>query len=144
MKIRDTARRLAANSAGAAVIEFALLGPIMIAMILGILWVGVQMQAYNGLRSAASDAGRYAVVEYQKSNKLTPTQLSEVVATMASRAPYNLASDRLDVAVTQQASPVANVKKFDITISYTAPSFLDFIGVGSPLQSFTQTVFVPV
>lgn len=143
MTVRDFLRRLAADARGGSVIEFGLLAPVMIAMLMGILWVGVQMQSYNGLRSVAADVSRYTVVEYQKSNKLTTGQIADVAAATAVRAPYSLQGDNLDVTVVEQSSPVANAKKFRITLSYTAMNFLSFMGVASPNLTFSQTVFVP-
>lgn len=135
--------RLMFDTKGGPAIEFALLAPAMIAMLMGILWVGLQMQSYNELRSISADVSRYTVVEYQKSNKLTPEQISSVAAATAVNAPYNLVGDNLDVNVVEQASPVASARKIQITLSYTAPNFLNFLGVGAPLQTFNQIVFVP-
>lgn len=143
MMARGTVHRLVHDTGGGSVIEFALLAPAMIAMLMGIFWIGVQMRSYNELRSIVSDVSRYTVVEYQKSNKLTTQQISDVASATAIRAPYNLAGSNLDVSVVQQASPVAGATEFQITLSYTAPNFLDFLGIGAPVQTFSQSVFVP-
>lgn len=143
MSARGLGQRLAADTRGASAIEFALLGPIMIAMLMGILWTGVQMYSQNRLRAIASDVNRYTVVEYQKANKLTATQISEVASATAIRAPYNLEAAQLDVTVAEPASPIAGAKQFQITLSYTAPNFLGFLGVGSPTQTYSQNVYVP-
>lgn len=148
MSARRLGRSLAADTKGASAIEFALLGPVMIAMLMGILWTGVQMYSQNQLRAIASDVSRYTVVQYQKSIdeksiKPTATQISEVAAATAMRAPYNLDASQLDVTVAEPASPVAGTKQFQITLSYTAPNFLGFLGVGSPTQTYTQNVYVP-
>lgn len=143
MNARDLGRRLAADTRGGSAIEFALLGPVMIAMLMGILWTGVQMYSQNRLRAIASDVSRYTVVEYQKSNKLTAAQISDVATATAIRTPYNLEATQLDVSVAEPASPVAGARQFRITLSYTAPNFLGFLGVGSPTQTYNQNVFVP-
>jgi Flp pilus assembly protein TadG len=136
-------RRLARDRDGASVVEFGLLAPVMIALLMGILWVGVQMQSYNELRSIASDVSRYTVVEYQKSNKLTTDQIATVAAAIAVRTPYNLAGDNLDVAVTELTSPVTGAREFRISLSYASPILIKSLGVGSPSQTFNQIVFVP-
>ena len=48
-------RRLRANARGAVAIEFALLGPAFIVMLLGVLQVGIGLQSYNALRNASAD-----------------------------------------------------------------------------------------
>ena len=63
--------RLKRDNSGAAVIEFAILAPVIFAMLLGVIQVGLSMQAQNALRSIASQTARYAVVEYQKGNEVT-------------------------------------------------------------------------
>jgi Flp pilus assembly protein TadG len=143
MSARTVIRRLALDVQGGSVIEFGLLAPVMMVLLLGILWVGIQMQSYNELRSVASDVGRYTAVQYQKSNKLTTDQIAAQAASMATNPPYNLAGDHLDVTVTELASPVAGARQFQISLSYT--SWFDFqsLGLGSPTQTYNQTVFVP-
>jgi hypothetical protein len=101
------------------------------------------MKSYNELRSVAADVSRYTVIEYQKSNKLTAAQVSDVAAATAVRLPYALIGDNLDVTVTEPASPVANTKMLVLQLSYTAPSLLQFAGIGSPTLNFSQTIYVP-
>lgn len=136
-------RRLLVDRTAGAAIEFGLLAPAMITMLMGVIWVGIQMKAYNELRSVTADVSRYTVIEYQKSNKLTAAQISDVAAATAVRPPYALIGDNLDVSVTEPTSPVSGTKKLVIQLSYSAPSLLQFAGVGSPTLSFSQTVYVP-
>ena len=144
MTARRFFRDLAADSRGGPAVEFGLLAPAMITMLLGIIWVGIQMKSYNELRSVAADVSRYTVIEYQKSNKLTTNQISEVAAATAVRLPYGLNGDNLDVTVTEQTSPVASAKKLVLVLSYTAPpDLLKIIGVSAPLMTYSKTVYVP-
>ncbi|MBV1689359.1 pilus assembly protein [Novosphingobium sp. G106] len=143
MTARQRMRRLFADSTAGSAIEFGLLAPAMITMLMGVMWVGIQMKAYNELRSVTADVSRYTVIEYQKSNKLTAAQISDVAAATAVRPPYALIGDNLDVNVTEPTSPVTNTRKLVIQLSYTAPSLLQFAGVGSPTLSFSQTIYVP-
>ena len=62
-------RRLTANERGASAVEFALLAPVFISLMLGVVEVGMYMQNYSAVRSLASDASRFAAVEYQKACK---------------------------------------------------------------------------
>lgn len=143
MTARRFLSRFGVDAKGGAAIEFGLLAPAMIAMLLGVIWVGIQMKAYNELRSVAADVSRYTVIEYQKSNKLTTAQISEVAAATAVRRPYGLIGDNLDVTVTEQTSSVTSARKLVLQLSYTAPNFLQFAGVGAPALRFTQTMYVP-
>lgn len=143
MTAQQHMRRLFVDRTAGAAIEFGLLAPAMITMLMGVMWVGIQMKAYNELRSVTADVSRYTVIEYQKSNKLTAAQISDVAAATAVRPPYALIGDNLDVSVTEPTSPVSGTKKLVIQLSYAAPSLLQFAGVGSPTLSFSQTVYVP-
>jgi Flp pilus assembly pilin Flp len=143
MKLWQFSRRFLADARGASAIEFGLLAPAMITMLMGVVWVGIQMKSYNELRSVAADVSRYTVIEYQKSNKLTAAQISDVAAATAVRLPYTLIGDNLDVSVTEPVSPIANTKTLVLQLSYTAPSLLQFAGIGSPTLNFSQTIYVP-
>lgn len=143
MKLWQFSRGFLADARGASAIEFGLLAPAMITMLMGVVWVGIQMKSYNELRSVAADVSRYTVIEYQKSNKLTAAQISDVAAATAVRLPYALIGDNLDVSVTEPVSPIANTKTLVLQLSYTAPSLLQFAGIGSPTLNFSQTIYVP-
>ena len=80
-------QRLRDDCDGAAMVEFALLAPIMLVMLFGVLMMGVQMQTYNALRGIAYDVNRYTVVEYQKANDLNASQISQVAASIARSSP---------------------------------------------------------
>ena len=67
--------RLARNQRGGAAVEFALLAPVFIALMMGVVEVGVYMQNYSAVRSLATDASRFTAVEYQKNNKISTTTL---------------------------------------------------------------------
>jgi Flp pilus assembly protein TadG len=137
-------RKLAAlprDERGGAVIEFAILAPLLLTMLVGVLMVGIQLQNYNALRSVAYDVSRYTVVEYQKSNKLDKDQIENVAFSIASHLPYGLASDRLDVDDEPGTTGITGASKFDVTYSYTPQNFLGYIH--PPTITYTQTIIVP-
>jgi Flp pilus assembly protein TadG len=144
MKRRNVLGDLLAEDHGGTVVEFAILAPAVIAMLMGILAIGMQMQSYNALRSVAADVSRYTVVEYQKENTLDEAQISDVAAAMASHPPYSLSGDRLDVSVEEQESPVDGAKKFALTMTYQPFSALQIYGMQSPTLRYTQNIFVPM
>lgn len=123
------------------VIEFAILAPILLAMCIGILAIGIQMQNYSAMRSLASDLNRYTVVEYQKSNEMTVGQIRDIGAALAVDPLYGLQGDRLDVEVAEVASPVTGAKKISLTLTYSP--FLSFYGMDALMLSHQQNIYVP-
>lgn len=128
---------------GSAVVEFAILAPTFIAMLIGIFWVGIQMQQYNALRSIAADVNRYAVVEYQKENKLDAGQIEDVARAVAVKVPYQLSGESFDATVTEEASSVSGAKRFKLSMDYTPPNFLDYLGINPINMTFDQDIYVP-
>ena len=47
------------DESGSAVVEFALVGPVLIAMLMGVFHVGMAMQNYNALRSASARSAAF-------------------------------------------------------------------------------------
>lgn len=124
-------------------VEFALLGPVLIALLLGVLQVGTGMQNYNALRGIAADVGRHVVVEYQKSNELTNAQVRQIGQATAVQAPYMLDSDSVRVEVGDAATQrVAGAREITFTITYTVPSVLAIIDLPSFTIRFSRPIFV--
>ena len=74
---------------GSVAVEFALIGPLLIGMLMGVLQIGVGMQNYNALRGISADVARYSVINYQTANRLTVGQLQDY--TTASLLPRPMA-----------------------------------------------------
>lgn len=128
------ARRLAADDRGASAVEFALLAPVFISLMLGVVEVGMYMQNHNAVRSLASDAARFAAVEYQKNNVLSADTLKTNIQAMGTASPYKLNDSRLTVTVTEVSPARVNgAREFDLDISYALP---DIIG-GTTIDNFT-------
>ncbi len=143
MKIFRKRERLTSDQSGSVVVEFAIAGPVFIALLIGLFQVAVQVQNYNALRSLSSDVARYVVVEYQKDNKLDTSQIEARTAVTAVSAPYLLDSTQLDIDVTTPTSTVMGTKKFDITLGYALPNWLTFFNVANGTISYSRQVFVP-
>lgn len=128
---------------GSVMVEFALLGPILLTMFLGVLHFGIGMQNYNALRSVSGDVARYAVVNYQKNTRLTTSQLSDFANGLATRPPYGLVRSRF--LATMQTAPtqrVAGATEYTLTLTYNIPSFLGIIGIDEIPITYTRPVFV--
>ena len=121
-------RELARNERGGVLIEFAILAPAIIALMMGVFQMGVQLQNVNALRSISSDGARYAVVEYQKDNAITPASIETAIEQIATAAPYYLEASRLSVDVDPvDIGRVAGAEEFAIKLKYNAPNFLKVI-----------------
>lgn len=134
---------LVTDRRGAVTVEFALIGPLLIAMLLGVLQFGLGMQNYNALRSASADVARYAVVNYQTSNKLSDSQLQNYMRSVATSSPYNLVDTRLEIEIGDAtAQRVAGATEKTITLSYSIPTMLSFVGMGDIPLTYSRPVFL--
>lgn len=140
--IGATVYRLRRDVTAAAMIEFAMLAPLLIAMVLGVFQIGLHANNYSSVRSVLSDAGRYAAVEYQRENGLTLDELRAAIYSRATAPPYNLAGNRLDVQVTELTSEIGDARKFDIALAYAPPNFLGMIGIDQLTIAYSRPVYV--
>ncbi len=136
-------KRLLRDHGGAVAIEFAILGPMLITMMFGVLQVGIAMQAYNAMRSAAADVARFAVVERQKGNTISATSLTTQAGTIASATPYALLDANLTHNVVLVATPqVTGTTEYTLTYSYTVPSLLGVIDLAAIPLTYSRPIFV--
>ncbi len=104
---------------GSVTIEFAIVGPILITMLMGVLQIGVGMQNYNALRGISADVARYAVVNYQTSNRLSTSQLQTYATGIASAPPYGLIRARFQPTITTAATQrVAGATEYNFQVTY--------------------------
>lgn len=136
-------RGLSRNAEGAVTVEFALIGPLFIALMLGVMQIGIGMQNYNAMRSIASDALRYSVVNYQTNNDLTDTQVRDYTRSIATTSPYGLDTSRLAVSVDPVATPrvIGTIEK-TLTITYSVPTVLSIIGFTDFPITYSQSIFL--
>lgn len=135
--------RLARDCRGATIVEFALLIPVIFGTFLGVLQVGLGMQAYNSLRNVSADASRYAVVEYQKENEIATTAIETQAKTIAKSAPYFLETARFDAKVKMaDTQRVSGAIEYELKTTYTTRSVLGFMGLNDVPISFTRPIFV--
>lgn len=136
-------RCLGANRDGSVIVEFALVGPVLLGMLLGVLHIGIGMQNYNALRSVSSDVARYAVVNYQTSNRLSTSQLQDYANGIAVQAPYGLQRSRFEArmapATTQR---VGGATEYSLQLTYMVPTLLAVLGIDEFPISYTRPVFV--
>lgn len=138
------ARALLASSRGNTAVEFGIIGPFFILLILGVMQFGLIMQNYNAVRNLASDGARFAAVEYQKGTNSPTSAIETWMRARAVSGAYNLDTDLLTITVTQATtSSLTGLKQFDIAISYAATDYLWSV-VGDTMNvSASKSVFVP-
>jgi len=128
---------------GATLLEFGLLAPAMFAMMLGVFQIGMGMQAYNAMRSVASDAARAAATSYQRESEIPQATIRNSAIAIATSAPYSLKADELSLQVEQATDQrVDGAIEFTITIDYRVPSILGFIGIDAIPLSYSRPIFV--
>ncbi len=135
--------RIRRDENGAAAIEFALLGPAFLLMLMGVLQVGMAMQNYNALRSLSADVARYAMVQYQTGNELSNSQIETFAENHALGAPYLLDQNRVNVTVTNaDTQRVAGATELQVVVSYQIDSLLGFAGIEFPFVTYTRPIFL--
>ena len=144
MRTRDLSfRRLRRDSAGSSAVEFALLAPVFLGLMFGVVEVGVYMQNYNAVRTRAGDAARFATVQYQRNNQVSETTLEDNIAVMGIASPYNLDSNRLTVDVNEVTpSPVDGARQFDLDLSYALPDIIQGTSIDNITITYSRQMFV--
>lgn len=127
---------------GGVLVEFAMLAPVFLTLLIGVIQIGLHIQNSNAVRNLASDGARFAVVQYQRDQKSSTDIIETWIRSQAVGDKYNLDTDRLGVTVTQQTSRIADTSEMKIQITYNAPDFLAFVD-GDALQiSYERPVFL--
>ena len=135
-------RRLHRDNQGAVAVEFAMLAPVFLTMLLGTLVMGMYLQNINALQSAANDTSRQVTVAYQRNNQVMPAEIQDIARGVAIRAPYLLDTDRLDVVVEQVASSrVTGATEFNVHFSYQLIG-LPFVPISWLTIDYQRPVFV--
>lgn len=135
--------KLRRNRDGSVIIEFALIGPVLIGMFMGVLQLGIGMQNYNALRGISADVARYAVVNYQTANRLTTSQLEDYANGLATHAPYGLVRSRFDASIAAaQVQRVAGATEYTLTMTYEIPTMLAIFGMADIPITYSRPIFV--
>ena len=143
MTVRPFLVRLNQDRRGAAIVEFAILAPVLFAMVFGVIQVGIQMWCYNSLRSIVADTARYTMVEYQKGHQITTTDIESKAIAIAVNTPYDFNIDDLGtVQASNPASDISGMTEFTLRVDYTPPTVLDFTGIKAPTLTITRPIYV--
>lgn len=131
------------DRAGVATIEFALLGPTVIMLMIGVLQIGMAMQSYNAIRNVAADTARFAVVQYQRGLAPDTDAIEAHAQAIATGGPYLLNSGAF-TAVVEEAGVqrVDGALEMTLTVTYTVPAILPFASWASLPIDFSRSIFV--
>lgn len=139
MKQRDILR----DESGATIIEFALLGPIVMGLMIGVIQIGLAMQSYNAIRSVTAETARFALVEYQQGNEPTNAEIRTQALGIADGPPYLL--DPNDLTITVNDATVQRVngaKELTVSVAYRTPTVLPFFDWVSPTVTHVRPIFL--
>lgn len=136
-------RKLRRDTAGSVITEFALLGPTVLTLMLGVFQIGIGMQNYNAMRAVSFEVMRYAVVNYQTKNELTNAQMVDYARSLAIGQAYGLDTQRLQISVTDVGtSRVSGTKEKTLSITYAIPTVLTIIGYSEFPIHYSQSLFL--
>jgi Flp pilus assembly protein TadG len=136
-------RCLKREEQGAVIVEFALLAPVLIAMMLGILQIGLTVQNYSAVRNVSADVARYAMIQYINGHPMTEDSIETQAQTMATGAPYLLSPNRLTVDAQPVTTPqVTGTTEKTLTITYRIPTIVDSFGLHGPQISYSRSLIV--
>lgn len=142
-RLMPPAARLRSDQRGSVLVEFALLAPVFLTLLLGVLQVGLQVQNSNAVRNVASDGARFAVVQYQLNRGSATDVIETWIRSRAVSRAYNLDTDRLTVTVTEVAtSRVAGAREMQIQVAYAGPDFLAFVSGDALNIDYERPVFL--
>jgi Flp pilus assembly protein TadG len=128
--------RLARDARGISALEFGLLAPVFIAMIIGVGQIGILFQAQAGLRHAVSEGARYATIYVYNSSGVAMRPTNAQIIAKVTSSKYGLNSAYITgPTITSGTSNGATY--LDITMSYAVP--LDFVFYHPAAITLTET-----
>ncbi len=143
MRMLPVIRKLLRDTRGAMVVEFALLAPIFLCMVFGVLYVGMGLQNYNAIRNLSADVARYAMVQQQTGNVLNNTQIRSYAVSRAAGAPYMLNVSRMNAYISNAATQrVTGVRELEVIITYEVDNMLEFADIPAPFLTYTRPIFL--
>ena len=135
--------RLKGDCRGSTIVEFAMLAPVFITMLLGVLQVGLALQSYNALRSASADVARHAMVEYSSGNPMNAEELEAYALQHSTGAPYLMREGAVEIdIVTAPTQRVVGARELTLTMTYQIPSLVESWGLKGPELEYSRPIFV--
>ena len=132
--------RLKQQEHAVASVEFAMLAPVLIAMMFGVLQIGLAAQNYSAVRNVSADVARYTMIQYTTGHPMPDDVVIARTKAIAEAGPYYLsAPPRLQASVADVTTPqVPGTIEKTLTITYQIPTLLDHLGVRGPTISYSR------
>jgi Flp pilus assembly protein TadG len=139
MRLKRIAARLRSEERGAALVEFALVVPLLMAMMCIIIDFGLALHTLNNLTSALREGARYGAVLPLPGPTVDDTRIRDrVIAYMSSYGGNTLTPGSISVTLPTEASGVKNVKVTVSSFTYTPVTPLaPLFGMGT--MTFTRS-----
>ena len=139
--MRKLAKRLCRSERGAAAIEFVLIAPALVLMIVGIARLGILFMANAGLRNAVAEGARYSTIWLaDRSPARRPTN-AEIQARITS-SQFGLNAANFSAATVTPGVDGNGLNYLDITASYTVPMDFIFFSAGSVTLTESRRAYV--
>ncbi|HEX8644306.1 MAG TPA: TadE/TadG family type IV pilus assembly protein [Allosphingosinicella sp.] len=122
--MRSLLTRLRRDRSGVTAIEFAILAPVLVFIIIGIAQMGALFYGHAALRNAVSEGARFATIHPR------PTT-AEVVARINANRPSGAAGTFGTPSVTYTQNATTGYWRADVSMTYSAT--LDFVLLKMPL-----------
>lgn len=105
---------------GSTLIEFAFALPVLVMFIIGVLQIGMMMQANSALREVIGWGGREAMVSYQDTSDgvFSDTTIENMIIAKATDDAHRLKADNLTVDVAVATDPTLLVRTIRIDLDY--------------------------
>lgn len=137
-------RRLRTDCTGTSAMEFALVAPMFIILMLGTLQIGLWMHGYNGMRAVAAETSRHFTVQNQRGTPgITNLTMARWARDEARNSSYILAGGTVTTDVTDNATQnITGVTQKTLTVTYQMSSFMGMVGISSLNLTFRRPIFV--
>lgn len=145
MTILSNLCRLRGDRTGGAILEFALLVPIVLVSMCGVFQFGLSMWRHNALRSLSADIARHAMVEYQSDEGVDPsvTTLRDWGIAKGTGPQYQISASDLTINVTVAGTQrVTGATEMTITVTSTIPAVIPLGVLDDFTISHTRPVFL--
>lgn len=128
-RAKRTDRRRAAHERGAAAVEFALVLPVLLAVLMGVVEMGLALYDKAVLTHASREGARAGIV--LRNPKLSTSEISAIVLQRAQGSLISLLPANAPQVTVLQSSPAAYPNTLQVSVQYTFQG----IALGSLMQA---------
>jgi len=120
-------RQSGRNQRGAALVEFAIVMPILFLLIFGIIEFGWAFYQLNDVRNGARETARLAAVNYKETSVTGPTQTQQIIDEICGR----IEEGNIDISISLNGTAVGDSVTVEIERAYR------------PLTGFLTAIYNP-